>query len=187
MTSLISRFRLTVLVAALAFAWRALTRSSLVRHPLFRPALVVGLVLAASHFAPEALLGLPLAVGVVTEGVRNGGFMVAEAPGTISRDNVTLTIPASTTLSAGTVLGRIGSSGKYVQFDDTLSDGGESAAGILYNTAVNTEAAPADITVAIVNYCAEVREADLIWAEGADSAAGLADLRTLGIKARPAQ
>lgn len=161
--------------------------TTIARHPLFRPALALLALVIAAHFHPSAMLAAPFMMGVLTETAHTGGFMVAQAPGTISRDTVTVTVPANTTFQPGTVLGQIGSSGKYVQFDDTLSDGGETAAGILYGAAVNDTAAPIDVESAIVNYCAEVREADLIWLEGADDTAGLADLRTLGIKARPAQ
>lgn len=119
-----------------------------------------------------------------TEGKHTGEFVVSEAPGTLSRDTVTVTVPANTTFEAGTVVGRVGSSGKYVQFDDTLSDGGETAAGVLYDNTVNDTDASVDVEAVIVNLNAEVRAADLVWAEGADTDAGLADLLTLGIKAR---
>jgi len=161
--------------------------AAVVTHSLFRLALALVALVVAAQFHPESLLVAPFLMGVLTETAHTGGFMVAQAPGTISRDTVTVTVPAATTLQPGTVLAQIGSSGKYVQFDDTLSDGGETAAGILYGAAVNDGVAAADVEAAIVNYCAEVREADLIWAAGADSAAGLAALRALGIKARPAQ
>jgi hypothetical protein len=177
--------RLSPLVAALvAFAsgWTVV-----LRHPLCRPVLALVALVIAAQFHPESFLAAPLLMGVLTETAHTGGFMVAQAPGTISRDTVTVRVPASTTLQPGTVLGKVSASGKYVQFDDTLSDGGESAAGILYGAAVNDAETAADVEAAIVNYCAEVREADLIWADGADSDAGLADLRALGIKARPAQ
>lgn len=174
--------RLSALVALLVSSVRAV-----LVHPLFGPALALVALAIASHLHPQSVLAAPLLMGVLTEGNHTGGFMVSQAPGTISRDTVTVTVPANTTLEPGTVLGQIGSSGKYVQFDDTLSDGGETAAGILYGAAVNDTNAPLDVESAIVNYCAEVREADLVWADGADSAAGLADLRALGIKARPAQ
>lgn len=163
------------------------TLAAVVTHSLFRLAIALVALAIASHFHPESFLAAPLVMGALTEGAHTGGFMVAQAPGTISRDTVTVTVPANTTFQPGTVLGQVGSSGKYVQFDDTLSDGGETAAGILYGAAVNDTDAALDVESAIVNYCAEVREDDLIWADGADSDAGLADLRALGIKARPSQ
>lgn len=159
--------------------------TTILRHPLCHLVLALVALVIAAHFHPSSLFAAPLLMGVLTETAHPGGFLVAEAPGTISRDTVTVTVPANTTLRPGTVLGRI-DSGTYVQFDDTLSDGGETAAGILYGAAANATNAPADVTAAIVNYCAEVRTADLIWADGADDTQGLADLRTLGIKARSA-
>lgn len=120
----------------------------------------------------------------LTEARRTGGFIVTESPGTISRDTVTVTVPASTTLQPGAVLGKITASGKYVPFDDTASDGRETAAGILYEKQVNDALSAADVTAAIVNFGAEVREDDLVWESGADSAAGLVDLAARYIKAR---
>jgi hypothetical protein len=159
---------------------------ALVRHPLFAPVLMLAALLVAAHFHPQAIFAAPLAMGVLTETAHPGGFLVASAPGTISRDTVTVTVAAATTLQPGTVLGKITASGKYVPFDDTLSDGAESAAGILYGACANSDDAPADVEGVIVNYCAEVRAADLIWGDGVDTAKGTADLRALGIKARPA-
>jgi hypothetical protein len=120
----------------------------------------------------------------LTEGKNTGEFILAEAPGTISRDTVTVTVPAATTLAPGTVLGQISSSGKYVPYDNAESDGRETAAGILYGELVNAGGAPADKEGVIVDFCAEVRSADLEWEDGVDEDAGLAHLAALGIKAR---
>lgn len=120
----------------------------------------------------------------LTEGKYTGEFLVAESPGTISRDTVTVTVAASTTLAPGTVLGQIAASGKYVPYDDSYSDGREVAAGVLLGELVNAGGGPAHKTGVIVNWGAEVREDDLIWANGVDETGGLADLAALGIKAR---
>lgn len=120
-----------------------------------------------------------------TEGVHTGGFLVMESPGTISRDTVVVTVPALTTLKPGTVLGKLGS-GKHVPYDNVAGTGSETAAGILYGAAINDTDAPIDVISAIVNYSAEVRAADLIWSVDGTEAAGLVDLRLLGIKARTA-
>lgn len=119
-----------------------------------------------------------------TEGRYAGAFLVAESPGTISRDTVTVTVAASTTLAPGAVLGQISASGKYVPYDDSYSDGREVAAGVLYGEIANAALAPADKTGVIVNFGAEVRGDDLIWETGVDETGGLADLAALGIKAR---
>lgn len=120
----------------------------------------------------------------LTEGKYTGEFILAEAEGTISRDEVTVTVPAATTMAPGTVLGQLSGTGKYVAFDDAASDGRETAAGILYGELANAELSPADKKGVVLNFCAEVREADLVWGGGVDEDAGLAHLAALGIKAR---
>jgi hypothetical protein len=120
-----------------------------------------------------------------TEGQHSAEFLVSEAPGTRSRDQVTVTVPANTTLQGGYVLGRNGGSSKYEPYDNAASDGTQQAAGILYETLVNDTGSPVDKQATIINTDAEVREADLVWLdEDNDAAAGLADLLALGIKAR---
>ena len=123
---------------------------------------------------------------MLTEDRRTGEFIVSEAPGSLSRDTVTVTVPAGTTLKAGTVMGQISVSGKYVQYDDSLSDGAEDAAGILYANVTNPdEDNDADIEAVIVNLNAEVVRDDLVFADGVDEDAAIADLLALNIKARP--
>lgn len=120
-----------------------------------------------------------------SEGQHTGEFLVSEAPGTLSRDAITVTAPAATLLEAGAVLGQIAASGKYVAYDEAWSDGRETAAGILYDNVDNTDGvAEADFDVTVVNFNAEVRSDDLVWGTGVDETGGLADLRALGIKAR---
>jgi len=110
-------------------------------------------------------------------------FLQTEAPGKISRENVTVTVAASTTLVPGQVLGKISASGKYVPYDDTASDGREAVAGILYSEAVNAALSPADVDGVVINGIAEVRGADLEWG-AADVPTGTADLAALFIKVR---
>lgn len=122
-----------------------------------------------------------------TEGQHTGEFVVSEQPGTLSRDQVIVTVPATTTLRAGEVLAQLSATGKYVPYDNAGSDGSEQAAGVLYGPLENSTGAPADAAGVVINWGAEVREADLRWTSGLtdnDKAAGLADLRALGIKAR---
>lgn len=121
---------------------------------------------------------------MLEEGKYPGEFILQEMPGTISRDEVTVRVPANTTLNSGAVLGQISASGKYVPFDDASSDGREDAAGILYAELVNDTVAAVDKTGVILNWSAEVRSADLEWEEGVDEDKGLADLAALGVKAR---
>lgn len=124
---------------------------------------------------------------VQTEGKHAGGFLLAEAPGLISRDTVTVTVAAETTLQPGQVLGKITASGKYVPYNNDATpatNGSEMAAGILYGELVNAAAVPADKTGVIVNWTAEVKADELIWGTGMDEAAGIADLAALGVKVR---
>lgn len=122
-----------------------------------------------------------------TETQHTAEFIVSEAEGTRSRDQVTVTVPADTTWEAGLVLGKITATSKYVEYDNGNGDGTETAAAILYETLVNETAAPVDVLATVINADAEVREADLQWEagqSGSDQTAGLADLLTKGIKAR---
>src|SRR5688500_12203870 len=100
------------------------------------------------------------------EGTHAGGFVVAESPGTISRDQVTVTVAAATTLGAGRVLSKLAATGKYVPYDDAETDGSEVAAGVLYGPLTNDGVAPADMQGVVVNFGAEVRRADLVYADG---------------------
>jgi hypothetical protein len=120
-----------------------------------------------------------------TEGRYAGEFILAESPGTLSRDTVTVTVPASTTYTPGTVLGQIAATEAYAPYDDAASDGTETAVGILYGELENESALAADdMTGVIVNFGAEVRSDDLVWGAGVDEDAGLADLAARYIKAR---
>lgn len=153
---------------------------------LIRLALAMGVLIACALVVdPAAWLAAPFVLGAsLTEGQHTGEFILAECPGTISRDTVTVTVAANTTLEPGTVLGQITSSGKYEPYDDGYSDGREVAAGILYGEARNDTEAEADVEAVIVDFAAEVRAADLVWGTGVDETGGTADLAALGIKAR---
>lgn len=123
-----------------------------------------------------------------SEGRHTGEFLVSEAAGHLSRDEVTVTVAANTELQAGMVLGQLAASGKYVPYDNAGSDGSEEAAAVLYDAGlINGTGAPVDMRATVINGVAEVRETDLEWAAGLtdnDKDAGLADLRALFIKAR---
>jgi hypothetical protein len=122
-----------------------------------------------------------------TEGQHTGEFLVSESPGKISRDQVTVTVAAATTLAPGTVLARLSATGKYVPYDNSGSDGSETAYGVLYDELVNAAGAPADLVGVVINFGAEVRIADLQWASGlvdADKDAAYVDFLARGIKAR---
>lgn len=160
----------------------AIRRAS--HHPLFRPAVAVMAIFVLALLDHRAVLAAPIAIGVLTEGQHTGEFILSEANGTLSRDTVSVTVPANTTIKAGAVLGQISATGKYVSYDDANSDGSEAAAGILYDNVVNATDAPIDVSAVVINKDAEVRSDDLQWGDGVDEEGGLADLLALGIKAR---
>lgn len=123
----------------------------------------------------------------LTEGKHPGGFILSEANGLRSRAEVTVTVPANTTLQPGQVLGKVTATGKYEPYDNgatPATDGTETAAGVLYTELINDTASPVDKPATIVNQDAEVKSDDLIWGTGMDEAAGTADLLALGIKIR---
>lgn len=112
----------------------------------------------------------------LTEARRTGEFLISEASGTRSREEVTIAAAAGA-MVAGTVLGKITASSKYVAYNNAAADGSEVAAGILYN-------AVADLAVD-QKVAAYVRDAEVtgIRLTGLDTP-GTADLKALGIIVR---
>ena len=108
---------------------------------------------------------------------RNYAFLLSEAPGTLSRERVTLLQDASNTqpVVAGTVLGMITASGKYTPYDDTAAGlvgvGATVAAGILAENVDLAAIAAGDVTVQIIKRLAEVKESELSWHGTADATA----------------
>ncbi len=121
-----------------------------------------------------------------TEGRYRAEFILAEAPGTISRETVTVTVAAATTLAPGMVLGKITATGKYVPYNNAAVDGSEVAAGVLHGELKNAGGAPADFKGVIVTRIAEVRKADLNWNGQAQPAidAGIVDLAARDVLCR---
>ncbi len=103
----------------------------------------------------------------LTEITHAGEFLLAEGNGSISRAEITIAAAAGA-MVAGTVLGKITASGKYIAYDDAgTDDGRRTAAGILYASVPDSAAdQPA---VAIVRH-AEVSQGELT---GYDAAAGV--------------
>jgi hypothetical protein len=120
----------------------------------------------------------------LNEGRYPGEFILSEMPGAISRDAVTVDVPAATTLAPGTVLGQIAATGHYAPYDEANSDGTETAAGVLYGECANDDETAAEMAGVILDFGAEVRNEDLVWGDGVDEAGGLTDLAALFIKAR---
>lgn len=67
-----------------------------------------------------------------TEGRHAGEFLLSQGNGAISREQVVIAAAAGA-MAAGTVLGKITASGKYVAYNNGASDGSQTAAGILWD------------------------------------------------------
>jgi len=164
------------------------TLATITKHPLFLPLLAVAaLLVMALTVAPQSLLAMPFAGSLLEEGRRTADFMVSEAPGKLSRDNITVTVPADTTYSPGQVIGTLAADGNYVPYDPTGSDGSETATGILYASVINDTDGELELAGVVINLNAEVRRAGLVWADGLtdeQKADAEEDLMALGIKVR---
>lgn len=119
----------------------------------------------------------------ITENPHAGGFILSEANGKRSRENVTI-VQGEGALPAGTVLGKITGSGKYRAYDNNGTDGSETAAAILIHP---VDATDADVDAAVIARDAEVNQHELVWADDnntSDIEAGIADLENVGIIVR---
>lgn len=119
---------------------------------------------------------------VKTEGRHAAEFIMSEAAGMRSRENVTLL--DGETILAGQVLGIVTVSGKYAAFDDTAADGTEDAAAIAIYPA---SPSGADEEIAIIARDAEVNGNILTWpgtTDATEKAAAIAQLAALGIIVR---
>ena len=117
----------------------------------------------------------------------NASFIVSESNGYRSRDDVTVTVPATTTYAAGTILGKITASGKYVRHAAGATDGSEDEAGVLYETLANTTGSGVDNASVSMARDAEVNGSELTYEVGADAAQIIlsdAALKALGIIVR---
>lgn len=114
-------------------------------------------------------------MATITESRYAGEFLVSEANGHRSRENVT--VAAGADLKAGQVLGVVTASGEYAAYAPGATDGTETAAGILVANVAAASAAKAGAAV--------VRDAEYNKNEvdGLDAAAE-ADLAALGLIGR---
>lgn len=92
---------------------------------------------------------------VFNEGRHAAEFILSEANGQLSRDNVTLHggFTGAATLKAGTVLGKITSGGKYAASPASGSDGSQTAIAVLID---NVDISAGDVVAAVVSRNAEV-------------------------------
>lgn len=122
----------------------------------------------------------------VTEGKRTAEFLHSEAEFLRSRDEVVVTVPDGG-LDAGTVLGVVTASGKYVRHDAAATDGSENEAAVLYANLHNSTGSAEDQDATVVSRAAQVYEHALTYEVGADAAqitATNAALQALGIIVR---
>lgn len=123
-------------------------------------------------------------MAILTEGARSAEFLISEANGYGSREEVTVTLPEGG-YSSGTILGKITASSKYVLHAAGASNGSEDETGILLMSFEG--AAAGDVSATIIARNAEVRQADLTYEDGADAAqiaTSNAALSALGIAVR---
>lgn len=126
----------------------------------------------AGAFLLEGPDGVPVGNGDVGAAFSGGGLSFTLADGATdfaAGDQFAITV------SAG--------SGKAVQWNPSATDGSQNAAGILVYA---TDASTADKLCTLLDAQAEVNASELVWPTGANAAtiaAGIAQLRLLGIKA----
>ena len=121
-------------------------------------------------------------MATLTEGRAAGEFIISEANGHRSRDQVT--VLADEVLKAGHVVGIVTASGKVVEYTAAATDGSESVAGVMF---APVDATGADAQGTLIVRDAEVTRADLTFFTAATSAeqdTAVAELEALGIIAR---
>lgn len=117
----------------------------------------------------------------LNEQFHDGGFLVSRQLGTYTSEPVTLL--AGQNYLAGTVMGRVTASGKYVRWNPANADGSQTVAGILFGS---KNATAADKPGNLVTRVAQVNASELVWFTGATAGnitTGLAGLKAIGILA----
>lgn len=108
-------------------------------------------------------------MATMTEARRTGEFILSEANGTRSREVVTIAAAAGA-MAAGTLLGVITETGKYVAYDGDATDGSEVAAAILYEAIADSTADQAAVAVVRDAEVAEVHLTGYVAAAKGDLA-----------------
>lgn len=123
-------------------------------------------------------------VAKLVSGVRPGEFIISEAPGAKSRDNLMMKMTA-TLVERGTVCGKITASGLVVPLAPGASDGSEVASVL---NIYRVDASAGNTMFAALTSDAEIISDDLIWPAGISApqqTAALAQLNAIGFKVRP--
>ena len=117
-------------------------------------------------------------MATLTDTARTGAFLESEANGYRSRDVVTVNATGGA-MVAGTILGKITATGKYLEHVNAAVDGSEVAVAVLY---AGIAAVEDDVTIIIRD--AEVTTGELIY-DGAGVVADIdAELAAVGIIVR---
>lgn len=102
---------------------------------------------------------------VLSEGLVPGDWLKGEieTPQMLSRDQVLLTngTGSAVTIVTGTVIGKITSSGKWVQYAPGASDGSQNAAGILIPSTIIP--ANSDVASVAITRDAVVSDINITW------------------------
>lgn len=117
---------------------------------------------------------------VLTQGIQPLEFLLSEADGMRSREQVTVTVAGGVALPSGTVLGKITATGKYIKYSDGASDGSQAAAAVLGTALPGTNG---DYKCLVFVRDCEVIGAMLNGGSNVD-ANGKADLTALGVIVR---
>lgn len=70
-------------------------------------------------------------MSILTQGPNTGEYLINEANGTLSREEITVTLGAGESLASGRVLAKLTATSKYVPYDNAGTDGSEVAAAVL--------------------------------------------------------
>lgn len=116
-----------------------------------------------------------------TETRRVGEAILSEAPGTLSRESIT--VVSGQNLPNNAVVGKITASGKIAKYDNGASDGTEVAFGMLLAA---VDATSADAPGVVIERLAELKADLLDWntQDSTAKTAGIADLLARNIKVR---
>ena len=120
----------------------------------------------------------------LTETTHEGEYILSEANGERSRGAIVVVTSAA--LVAGTVLGKVTASGKYIQHDAGAATGEENAVAILYGS---VDASAADADGAATERDSEVDDGLLTWPVGisaGDKTDAITSLAAQGIIVRGA-
>ena len=93
-----------------------------------------------------------------------GIYVVSEANGSLSREQVTVSADAAAVLPVATVLGKLTADSKYVPVDLGASDGSEVAVAVLY---AEVDATEDDQRAVVHTRVCEVDGNELVYPEGA--------------------